>query len=72
MRLIMASFILPVFWFRHYYQDKGHFPREAMEDLGLSDHGDLGPRRAGILPYLALIAGAAVVLFSNWFFQLPA
>lgn len=69
--LIFASFILPVFWYRHYYQDKGHFPREAMEDLGLSDHGDLGPRRAGILPYLALAAGAAVVLFSNWFFQLP-
>lgn len=69
--LIFASFILPVFWFRHYYQDKGHFPREAMEDLGLSDHGDLGPRRAGILPYLALIAGACVVLVSNWFFQLP-
>lgn len=69
--LIFASFILPVFWFRHYVQDKGHFPREAMEDLGLTDHGDLGPRRAGILPYLALIAGACVVLFSNWFFQLP-
>lgn len=69
--LIFASFILPVFWYRHYVQDKGHFPREAMEDLGLSDHGDLGPRRAGFLPYLALIAGAAVVLWSNWFFQLP-
>jgi len=70
--LIFASFILPVFWYRHYIQDKGHFPREAMEDLGLSDHGDLGPRRAGFLPYLALIAGAAVVLWANWFFQLPA
>lgn len=69
--LIFASLILPVFWYRHFHQDKGHFPREAMEDLGLTDHGDLGPRRAGILPYLALIAGAAVVLFSNWFFQLP-
>jgi amino acid transporter len=69
--LIFASFILPVFWYRHYVQDKGHFPREAMEDLGLSDHGDLGPRRAGFLPYLALIAGAAVVLWANWFFQLP-
>jgi amino acid transporter len=69
--LIFASFILPVFWYRHYVQDKWHFPREAMEDLGLSDHGDLGPRRAGFLPYLALIAGAAVVLWANWFFQLP-
>lgn len=68
---IFASFILPVFWYRHYVQDKGHFPKEAMEDLGLSDHGDLGPRRAGILPYVALVAGVIVVLWANWFFQLP-
>lgn len=69
--LIFAALILPVFYWRHYIVDKGHFPKEAMEDLGLSDHGDLGPRRAGMLPYLALIAGAAVVLWSNWFFVLP-
>jgi amino acid transporter len=69
--LIFAAMILPVFYWRHYIVDKGHFPKEAMEDLGLSDHGDLGPRRAGMLPYLALIAGAAVVLWSNWFFVLP-
>lgn len=69
--LIFAALILPVFWFRHYVQDKGHFPKEAMEDLGLSDHGDLGPRNAGIWPYVALIAGVVVVLWSNWFFQLP-
>jgi amino acid transporter len=67
-----AALIIPVFWFRHYVQDKGHFPKEAMEDLGLSDHGDLGPRKAGMLPYLTLAAGAAVVLWANWFFVLPA
>ena len=70
--LVFAALIIPVFWFRHYIQDGGHFPKEAMEDLGLSDHGDLGPRRAGMLPYLTLLAGAAVVLWSNWFFVLPA
>jgi amino acid transporter len=69
--LIFAALILPVFYWRHYIVDKGQFPKEAMEDLGLSDHGDLGPRRAGMLPYLALVAGAAVVLWSNWFFVLP-
>ncbi|MEY4696441.1 MAG: hypothetical protein RIT14_869 [Pseudomonadota bacterium] len=69
--LIFAALILPVFWFRHYVVDKGHFPKEAMEDLGLTDHGDLGPRRAGIWPYVTLVAGAAVVLWSNWFFVLP-
>ena len=69
--LVFAALIIPVFWYRHYLQDGGHFPKEAMEDLGLSDHGDLGPRKAGMLPYLALLAGAAVVLWSNWFFVLP-
>ncbi|HPE27228.1 MAG TPA: amino acid permease, partial [Albidovulum sp.] len=62
--------ILPVFWFRHYMQDGGKFPPEALEDLGLSN-GDLGERKAGFLPYLALIAGAAIVLWANWFFVLP-
>ncbi len=65
-----AALIIPVFWFRHYVQDKGKFPPEALEDLGLSD-GDLGERKAGFLPYLALIVGAAIVLWANWFFVLP-
>ncbi len=69
--LVFAALIIPVFAWRHYVVDKGHFPKEAMEDLGLTDHGDLGPRRAGIWPYVALVAGAAVVLWANWFFVLP-
>jgi amino acid transporter len=68
--LIFAALIIPVFWFRHYVQDGGKFPPEAMEDLGLMD-GDMGERKAGMLPYLALIVGAAVVLWANWFFVLP-
>ena len=52
-------------------EDGGKFPPHAMADLGLKD-GDLGERKAGMLPYLALLAGLAVVLWSNWFFQLPA
>ena len=70
--LVFAALIIPVFWYRHYMQDGGHFPKEAMADLGLSDQGNLGPRHAGVLPYLALLAGAAVVLWSNWYFVLPA
>ena len=69
--LVFAALIIPVFCYRHYVQDGGHFPKEAMTDLGLTDHGDLGPRRAGMLPYLTLLAGAAVVLWANWFFVLP-
>jgi lactate permease len=66
-----AALIIPVFYYRHYIQDGGRVPKEAMEDLGLKDDGYLGERKAGFLPYLALIAGAAVVLWANWFFVLP-
>jgi amino acid transporter len=68
--LIFAALIIPVFWYRHYMQDGGKFPKEAYDDLGLKE-GDLGERKAGMLPYLTLIAGAAVVLWANWFFVLP-
>ncbi len=69
--LVFAALIVPVFWYRHYVQDGGKFPAGAMKELGLAD-GDMGERKAGMLPYLALVAGAVVVLWSNWFFVLPA
>jgi amino acid transporter len=69
--LIAAALIVPVFWFRHYVQDRGKFPDHMLADLGLTT-ADLSKRRAGALPYVALIVGAAIVLASNWFFQLPA
>ncbi|MFN5996878.1 MAG: APC family permease [Paracoccaceae bacterium] len=68
--LIFAAFIFPVFWYRHYIVDGGKFPKEAYDDLGLP-YGELGEKKAGMLPYLALILGAGVVLWSNWFFVLP-
>lgn len=68
--LIFAALIFPVFWYRHYIVDGGKFPKEAYDDLGLP-YGELGARKAGMLPYLALILGAAVVLWANWFFVLP-
>jgi amino acid transporter len=68
--LIFAALIIPVFLYRHYIQDGGKFPPEALEDLGLSN-GDLGEKRAGMLPYLALILGAVIVLWANWYFVLP-
>ncbi len=67
---IFAALIIPVFAYRHWVQDGGQFPAKALEDLGLKD-GDLGERKAGMLPYLTLLAGVAVVLLANWYFQLP-
>ena len=69
--LAFAALIIPVFAYRHYVQDGGQFPAQAMAELGLKD-GDMGERKAGMLPYLTLAAGAAVVLWANWFFVLPA
>ena len=46
------------------------FQPDALAELGLKGQ-DLGERKAGMLPYLALAAGLAVVLISNIMFQLP-
>ncbi len=66
---IAAALIIPVFLFRHYVQDKGRFPDHMLDDLNLKP-GELEVRKAGVLPYLTLAAGVAVVLFANWFFTL--
>jgi amino acid transporter len=68
--LIVAALILPVFCFRHYYQDKGKFPEQMLEDLHVGGSGDTTTKKAGILPYLTLAGGVIVVLASNWFFHL--
>jgi len=66
---VAAALIIPVFLFRHYVQDKGRFPDHMLEDLNLTAD-DMKTRKAGILPYLTLIAGVVVVLIANWFFTL--
>jgi amino acid transporter len=68
--LFASALIIPVFWFRHYVQDKGQFPAAMMSDLGLTT-ADLKVRKAGMLPYATLAGGVAVMLLANWFFQLP-
>ncbi|GLS31155.1 Amino acid transporter [Mesorhizobium albiziae] len=65
--LFTAALIIPVFCFRHYIQDGGKFPEHMLDDLGIRQQ-DLKVRKAGILPYLALVTGLAVVLLANWFF----
>lgn len=63
--LIFASFILPVFVFRHYIQDKGVFPKAMIEDMHLDKAEEGVASRAGMLPYIALIAGCIVVYVSH-------
>lgn len=63
--LIFASLIIPVFIYRHYIQDKGKFPDAMLEDMHIGTHDDGVTRRAGVLPYLTLIAAVAVVWFTH-------
>ncbi len=62
--VIFASLIVPVFIYRHYVQDKGVFPKAMIEDMHL-ENDDGMHKRAGILPYVALVAGVLVVYFGN-------
>ncbi|PWK66407.1 APC family permease [Aminobacter sp. AP02] len=57
-----ALLIIPVFWYRHYVQDGGRFPSADAESQG--------ERRAGVLPYVALLSGLGIVLLANWIFVL--
>jgi hypothetical protein len=55
--------IIPVFLYRHYVQDKGMFPADMVEDMHIAD--DDGTKRAGVLPYLVLVAGVLVVIVAS-------
>jgi amino acid transporter len=62
--LVFCSLIIPVFIFRHYIQDKGHFPAEMAEDLGHST-GAHEIKRAGLWPYVVVLAGIGVVVVTH-------
>jgi amino acid transporter len=61
--LIFASLIIPVFVYRHYIQDKGKFPAQMLEDMHIDTHEDGVTNRAGVLPYVTLIAAVALVWY---------
>jgi amino acid transporter len=63
--LIFASLILPVFVFRHYVQDKGKFPTAMLEDMHLDKSEEGVASRAGVLPYIVLVAGCVVVYVTH-------
>jgi len=64
--VVFAALILPVFYFRHYVQDKGVFPATMYEDLAQPSSGSATPvRRAGSLPYLVLVGGVLMVVIGQ-------
>ena len=62
--LLFAALIIPVFFYRHYVQDKGVFPPEMASDLEMVG-GERMVHRAGIWPYVVLAAGVAVVAITH-------
>ena len=55
--LIAAFISTPLFWYRHYVVDKGRFPAHMLSDLVPVGDTDVGPTKAGMLPYAALAGG---------------
>ncbi|MFM9835517.1 MAG: APC family permease, partial [Methylophilaceae bacterium] len=63
--LIFASLIIPVFIYRHYIQDKGSFPKQMLEDLYISSDDSTTSKKAGVLPYVALVGGVVLVWYMH-------
>jgi hypothetical protein len=62
--IVFSALIVPVFIWRHYVTDKGRFPDAMLDDMDLSNSSS--QRRAGFLPYAALMLGVVVVFASHW------
>jgi len=65
---VSAAIIIPIFAYRHFVVDKGVFPTHMYEDLLLPGEKELSPKRAGILPYVALLGGVASCLLGYFIF----
>lgn len=62
--------ILPVFAFRHYWQDKGVFPHSLVEEYASMDDARV-VKRAGVLPWVALGSCVVMVLVLHQMAVLP-
>jgi amino acid transporter len=65
---VSAAIIVPIFAFRHFVIDEGVFPKHMYDDLLLPGQTELSPKRAGVLPYLALLGGIASCLLGYFVF----
>jgi amino acid transporter len=63
-----ALIAIPVFYYRHHVVDKGQPPHDMFADLVPEGEHELGPTRAGSLPYLALAAGLIVMMAGYFIF----
>lgn len=67
--IVAISLIIPVFLYRHYVTDRGQYPKSMLEDLHVDMNDDKSfEKKAGILPYVTIVAGVIVVTASNIYF----
>lgn len=67
--IVVISLIIPVFLYRHYVTDRGQYPKTMLIDLHVDMNDDSSfEKKAGILPYVTIAAGIAVVAASNIYF----
>jgi amino acid transporter len=62
--VIVVALIVPVFAWRHYVIDKGHFPEAMKEDTHLAPEPGV-KSGAGVLPYATIAAGVVVVVVAR-------
>ncbi len=67
---ITVFLIVPVFLFRHYWQDRGRFPDAMLEDMNLRKSAQIGTR-AGVWPYLALVLCVLIMWAAHALAVLP-
>lgn len=65
---VSALIAVPVFLYRHHVTDKGQFPRHIFSDLIPEGKTELGPTKAGVLPYVALAGGLVSMLLGYFIF----
>jgi len=63
--LVMAGAVIPIFIWRHYVVDKGVFPKEMQQDMLLGNDQESNKSKAGVLPYIALIAGGVILYVAS-------
>ena len=64
--LVVVLSVIPIFIYRHYFIDKGIFPKEYADDIPVDHDHDSGfTKRAGILPYIALLL-AIILMFIGY------
>lgn len=65
--LVAVFVIVPIFLIRHYIQDRGKFPPELAADFQPGSVVEPVTAKAGVLPYLALLGGAAAIYLGYHF-----